>query len=71
MFPYAITNCFGYWFLGLEITIDNNFQFHNIEKYIILSSTTLITNRKVTGQGGAVLSFFPLEISESEVTNSR
>ena len=51
MFPYAIMNCFGYWFLGLEITIDNNFQFHNIEKYIILSSTTLITAERLLVRG--------------------
>ena len=51
MFPYAITNCFGYWFFGLEITIDNNFQFHNIEKYIILSSTTLITAERLLVRG--------------------
>ena len=51
MFPYTITNCFGYWFLGLEITIDNNFQFHNIEKYIILSSTTLITAERLLVRG--------------------
>lgn len=57
MFPYAITNYFGYWFLGLEITIDNNFQFHNIEKYIILSSTTLITAERLLVRGESYSAF--------------